>query len=49
MDVDMLFHETGYFWAMHLLYGRSDPNNHWWNKPGLWPPPQDYIEWETLS
>ncbi len=42
---EMLFHETSYFWAMELLYGRKDPNNYWFHKPDLWPPPADYYDW----
>lgn len=43
--INMLFHELDYYWAMHLLYGRDDPENYWFHNPDLWPPPEDYYEW----
>jgi hypothetical protein len=43
--INMLFHETAYYWAMHLLYGREDPGSYWFHDPNLWPPPDDYYEW----
>lgn len=43
--VNTLFHETYYFWAMHLLHGRGDPDHYWFHNPDLWPPPEDYYEW----
>jgi hypothetical protein len=42
---EMLFHETSYYWAMHLLDGRADPKNYWFHNPDLWPPPADYYDW----
>jgi hypothetical protein len=45
MDRKMLFHELHYYWAMHLLYGRDDPDNYWFRNSDLWPPPDDYYEW----
>ncbi len=41
-DDDMLFHEYPYFWAMNLLYSKTDPN--WFQDPKLWPPPAEYFE-----
>ncbi len=38
----VVFHETPYFWAMHLIYGSEKPR--WFDDPKLWPPPQDYID-----
>jgi hypothetical protein len=43
--INTLFHETAYYWAMHLLYGKDNPNNYWFHNPDLWPPPQDYYVW----
>ena len=37
----IVFHEYPYYWAMHLLYAKSDPQ--WYLNPKLWPPPSDYI------
>lgn len=40
----MLFHELPYYWAMSLLYGPNGPHarqDHWWQDPALWPPPNE--------
>ncbi len=39
---NLLFHETPYYWAMHLLYGEKDPQ--WFQDPKLWPPPAEYLD-----
>ena len=39
-----LVHETGYYWAMSILYAKNDPQ--WFQNPELWPPPNDYYEEE---
>lgn len=39
-DVGYVFHEIPYYWAMELLYGRSNPQ--WHKDKNLWPPPGDY-------
>ena len=39
-----LVHETGYYWAMSMIYARDDPQ--WFQNPDLWPPPDDYYEGE---
>jgi hypothetical protein len=37
----VIFHEYPYYWAMQLLYGKSNPE--WYLDQKLWPPPEDYI------
>ena len=37
----MLRHEYAYYWAMELLYARSNPK--WHDDPKLWPPPKEYL------
>ena len=45
-DVGYVFHEIPYYWAMVLLYGRSNPQ--WYKDKKLWPPPHDYgIPWPS--
>jgi hypothetical protein len=45
-DVNYVFHEIPYYWAMVLLYGRS--NLQWYKDKKLWPPPDDYsIPWPS--
>lgn len=41
-EVDYVFREVPYYWAMVLLYGRS--NQLWYKDEDLWPPPDDYRE-----
>jgi len=41
----LILHEEPYFWAMELVYGRSDPQTYWFHNPHLWPPPPDYEHW----
>jgi hypothetical protein len=40
----MLFHDPPYFWAMHILHSKQNPQ--WFNDPGLhlWPPPEDWVQ-----
>ncbi len=39
-DACYVFREVPYYWAMTLLYGRSNPQ--WYKDEKLWPPPSDY-------
>jgi hypothetical protein len=39
-DAGYVFHEIPYYWAMELLYGRS--NELWYKDKKLWPPPSNY-------
>ena len=39
MDRGLLFHDEPYYWAMELLYGKTNPL--WYKIPGFWPPPKD--------
>lgn len=41
MEIDLLFHETPYYWAMTILHS-NDPQ--WHQNPKLWPPPQEYLD-----
>jgi hypothetical protein len=45
LDRDWLFHDYPYFHALDLIYGRENPQ--WFNDPalGLWPPPDEYMEY----
>ena len=48
MKLMLIFHEEPYYWAMGMLYGRSNPL--WYKDPELWPPPAEYFEWrETIG
>ncbi len=38
----LLFHETPYYWAMWILYEKSNPE--WHQDPNLWPPPKEYLD-----
>lgn len=42
MELEMLFHETPYYWAMWILYSEEKPE--WHHDPTLWPPPKDYLD-----
>ena len=45
---DLLFHETPYYWAMHILHASKNPL--WYQDPGLWPPPADYLNrWYSVD
>lgn len=37
-DVGILDHEIPYYWAMHILFAKDNPN--WYEDPKLWPPPK---------
>ena len=37
MGRSLIFHEIPYYYAMELLYGRTNPQ--WYKNPTLWPPP----------
>ncbi len=41
VEKSTLFHESPYFWAMHLVHSKQNPE--WYQDPTLWPPPEDYI------
>lgn len=41
MDIDLLFHESPYYWAMRILHSE---NPQWHQDPSLWPPPMEYLE-----
>lgn len=41
-DLDMIWHETPYYWAMWLIHFKKNPD--WHKDPKLWPPPQDYLD-----
>lgn len=36
-----LLHEYPYYWAMSLLYGKTNPE--WHKDSKLWPPPEEYF------
>ena len=45
IDRALLLHETPYYWAMSLLYARTNPR--WFDDRALWPPPDEYDEWSA--
>jgi hypothetical protein len=38
LDMNLLFHELPYYWAMVLL---NPDNDRWYKDPNLWPPPHE--------
>ncbi len=42
MARELFFHEEPYYWAMSILYGKTDPN--WYHDPARWPSPTDYYD-----
>ena len=43
----LTFHEVPYYWAMELLFGKTNPS--WYHDPKLWPPPHPNEYWPPAA
>jgi hypothetical protein len=41
-NIGILDHETPYYWAMHILFSKENPD--WYQDRNLWPPPKKYLD-----
>lgn len=37
---ELIFHDPAWHWAMIAIHGHG----YWWDRPELWPPPDEYHE-----